>query len=218
MVIDSVIAKKLANFLLQIKAIELRPKNPFIWASGLKSPIYCDNRIILSNPKVRNFVQENLSFQIKEKFPDVQVIAGVATGAIGIAALVAHQLDLPMIYVRPSAKGHGRQNLIEGRLKNGQKVVIVEDLISTGMSSLKAFQSVIESKGEVLGMSAIFTYGFDIAKVAFLKKECDLITISDYSHLISSLKDSKSFNSHEISALESWRENPKTWNGLNLKA
>ena len=167
---------------------------------------------------MRNFVQENLSFQIKEKFPDVQVIAGVATGAIGIAALVAHQLDLPMIYVRPSAKGHGRQNLIEGRLKNGQKVVIVEDLISTGMSSLKAFQSVIESKGEVLGMSAIFTYGFDIAKVAFLKKECDLITLSDYSHLISSLKDSKSFNSHEISALESWRENPKTWNGLNLKA
>ncbi len=163
---------------------------------------------------MRSFVQENLSLQIKDRFPDVQVIAGVATGAIGIAALVAHQLELPMIYVRSSAKGHGRQNLIEGILKKGQKVVIVEDLISTGMSSLKAVQAIIESEGEVLGMSAIFTYGFEIAKDAFMKKECDLITLGDYSNLISSLKDSKYFDSNEISTLESWRENPKTWKGL----
>ena len=214
MIIDSLIAKKLANSLVQIKAIELRPKNPFIWASGMKSPIYCDNRVILSNPKVRNFVQENLSIQIKEKFPDVQVIAGVATGAIGIAALVAHQMELPMIYVRSSAKEHGRQNLVEGILKKGQKVVIVEDLISTGMSSLKAVESIKECQGEVLGMSAIFTYGLKIAKNAFLKKECNLITLGDYSNLISSLKESNYFDSNEISTLEKWRENPKTWKGL----
>ncbi len=196
---------------MQIKAIELRPKNPFTWASGIKSPIYCDNRVILSHPTVRDFVRANLSIQIIKKFNNVEIIAGVATGAIGIASLVAQELNLPMIYVRSSAKGHGRQNLIEGHLEKGKKIVVVEDLISTGMSSIKAVNSIKEAGGNVIGMSAIFTYGFNISKNVFKEKDCELITLSDYNHLISCVKENETFKPEETLALETWSKNPEAW-------
>jgi orotate phosphoribosyltransferase len=214
MVLDSEVAKVVAKSLLQIKAIELSPKNPFTWASGIKSPIYCDNRIILSHPKVRSFVCSNLSKQIKKTFPEIEIIAGVATGAIGIAALVAQDLGLPMVYVRSASKGHGRKNLIEGHLESGKKVIVVEDLISTGMSSLKAVNSIKESGGRVMGMSAIFTYGFQESTKAFNDEGCKLITLSDFEHLLKGIKNDKSFSSEDQLILDDWRKNPQNWHNI----
>lgn len=214
MVLDSEIAKVVAKSLLQIKAIELRPKNPFNWASGIKSPIYCDNRIILSHPKVRSFVCSNLSKQIKKTFPEIEIIAGVATGAIGIAALVAQDLGLPMIYVRSASKGHGRKNLIEGHFESGKKVVVVEDLISSGMSSLKAVNSIKESGGRVIGMLAIFTYGLQESTKAFNDEGCKLITLSDFEHLLKGIKNDKSFSSEDQLTLDDWRKNPHNWHSI----
>ena len=211
MVTHSEIAHRLAELLLQIKAIELRPQSPFIWASGIKSPIYCDNRVTLSHPAVRTFLREQMASQINEQHPDVEVIAGVATGAIALSALVAQELNLPMVYVRSSAKGHGRQNLIEGQLEKGARVVVIEDLVSTGMSSLQALDALRESGANVLGMGAIFTYGFEDAQTAFAEKDCKLFTLSDYSHLLKVAEQRNTLTKDEAETLALWRQDPKNW-------
>ena len=170
--------------LLQIKAIKLQPQEPFTWASGWKSPIYCDNRVTLSYPVVRNFLKKQLAERIEALYGKPDVIAGVATGAIGIGMLVADYMNLPFIYVRPEAKKHGRQNQIEGHLEKGQKVVVVEDLISTGKSSLNAVEALQEAGADVKGMLALFSYGFDFAVENFKKHDLELTTLSDYDHLV----------------------------------
>ena len=177
MIFNKDIAKKTAELLLQINAIKLQPNNPFTWASGWKSPIYCDNRVVLSYPQIRNYVRETLARQIEELYGKPDVIAGVATGAIGIGALVADYLNLPFVYVRPEAKKHGRQNQVEGYLEKGQTVVVVEDLISTGKSSLNAVKALQKAEANIKGMVAIFSYGFDVANKNFSKTEIDLHTL-----------------------------------------
>ena len=184
MILNKETAQKTAELLLQINAIKLEPQNPFTWASGWKSPIYCDNRITLSYPKIRNFLRENIAKQIEILYGKPDAIAGVATGAIGIGALVADYLNLPFCYIRPEAKKHGRQNKIEGYIEEGQNVVVVEDLISTGKSSLLAVEALREANVNVKGMIAIFTYGFPTADENFEKARVTLNTLSDYSNLL----------------------------------
>jgi orotate phosphoribosyltransferase len=211
MVINNDTAQKTAEFLLQIKAIKLQPSNPFTWSSGWKSPIYCDNRIILSHHGTRTYIREHLAEQILEKFGKPDVIAGVATGGIAHGVLVAQYLGLPFVYVRPEAKKHGRQNQIEGFLEKGQSVVILEDLISTGQSSLKAYDALIEFGAEVKGMAAIFSYGFDIAKENFEEKGCEFFTLGDYESLITEASKTGFISDEEIEQLREWRINPSTW-------
>ncbi|MGA1778527.1 MAG: orotate phosphoribosyltransferase [Schleiferiaceae bacterium] len=211
MVNESETAKRLAELLLQIKAIELRPDAPFTWASGILSPIYCDNRVTLSHPMVRTYLREQMAQSIKAQYPTVEVIAGVATGAIALAALVAQELNLPMIYVRSAAKGHGRQNLIEGHLPKGARVVVIEDLVSTGMSSLQAVDALREAEAHVLGMGAIFTYGFQQSVDAFAEKECPLFTLSDYDHLLGVAEARNTLHREEAEALAVWRKDPAGW-------
>jgi orotate phosphoribosyltransferase len=211
MVRDKNIAIKTAELLLQIKAIKLQPQHPFTWASGWKSPIYCDNRVTLSHPRIRNFLKEQLAIQIKALYGNPDVIAGVATGAIGIGMLVADYMDLPFIYVRPEAKKHGRQNQIEGHLERGQKVVVIEDLISTGKSSLNAVDALKDSGAEIKGMLALFSYGFDFAVENFNNQQLELTTLSDYGHLLEQAKQSGHFKEEEIELLKSWRKDPSTW-------
>ena len=182
MVLNKDTAQKTSELLLQINAIKLQPQNPFTWASGWKSPIYCDNRITLSYPVIRNFLRENIANQIEELYGKPDVIAGVATGAIGIGALVADYLNLPFIYVRPEAKKHGRQNQVEGHLDPNQSVVVVEDLISTGKSSLLAVDALKAVNAQVKGMIAIFSYGFDVADKNFAKAGISLHTLSNYEN------------------------------------
>lgn len=212
MILNKETAQKTADLLLQINAIKLQPQNPFLWASGWKSPIYCDNRIILSYPHIRNFVREQMSRQIEELYGKPDVIAGVATGAIGIGMLVADYLNVPFVYVRPEAKGHGRQNQVEGQLITNQNVVVVEDLISTGKSSLNAVKALKEANVNIKGMIAIFTYDFDVAKENFKKEKMELHTLSDYNLLLAQAEKSKYINSSEIETLKAWRENPAIWN------
>ena len=183
MIFNKSTAKKTAEVLLQINAIKLSPKNPFTWASGWKSPIYCDNRLVLSFPAVRNYIKEEIAKNIEIEFGKPDVIAGVATGAIGIGALVAESLGLPFVYVRPEAKKHGRQNQIEGFIEKGQNVVVVEDLISTGKSSLVAVDALKAAEVNVKGMVAIFTYGFDVSKENFKTNNVNLFTLSNYESL-----------------------------------
>ena len=211
MILDKETAKKTAELLLQIKAIKLQPNEPFTWASGWKSPIYCDNRVTLSHPMIRTFIRENMVKAIEKNFGKPNVIAGVATGAIAIGVLVAEAMGLPFIYIRPEAKKHGRQNQIEGHLEKGQSVLVIEDLISTGMSSLKAVDALKDVNAKVLGMVAIFTYGFDIAEKAFEEKGVDLVTLSDYSHLIEQASDTKYVADNEVSLLSEWRTSPSEW-------
>ncbi|MCZ6593352.1 MAG: orotate phosphoribosyltransferase [Bacteroidetes bacterium] len=211
MVLNKETAQKTAELLLQINAIKLQPQKPFTWASGWKSPIYCDNRIILSFPEIRNFIRENLADQIEEIYGKPEVIAGVATGAIGIGALVADYLNLPFIYIRPEAKKHGRQNRIEGRLDPDQTVVVVEDLISTGKSSLLAVEALNAVNAQVNGMVAIFTYGFTVAEENFAKANVRLNTLSNYENLLEQAKDSNYINSQEAATLAVWREDPSQW-------
>lgn len=205
--------RHVAALLLECKAIILEPASPFTWASGWKSPIYCDNRITLSYPEVRNYIKEAFRSTIEEHFETPDLIAGVATGAIALGALVADVLDLPMVYVRPSAKEHGRQNLIEGRLKPGQKVVVVEDLISTGGSSLKAVGALREAGAEVLGMVAIFSYGFELAAENFKKQGVSLFTLTNYHILIEAALDSGAVQEDQLEMLQDWRKDPSTWKG-----
>lgn len=215
MIFDAKSAETLAGLLLQIKAVSLRPNEPFTWASGLKSPIYCDNRVTLSHPRVRTYLREQMATLIKAQYPSVDAIAGVATGAIALAALVAQELDLPMVYVRASAKEHGRQNLIEGELAKNARVVVIEDLVSTGKSSLQAVEALREAGAQVLGMTAIFTYGFPAAREAFAAADCALHTLSDYDHLLKSAESRGSLNSDELTALSGWRHDPKAWSEAN---
>ncbi|CEN37821.1 orotate phosphoribosyltransferase [Capnocytophaga cynodegmi] len=211
MILDTNTAQKTADFLLQIKAIKLNSENSFTWASGWKSPIYCDNRIILSYPEVRNFVASQMAKQIKEKYPNTEVVAGVATGAIGIGMLVANQLGLPFIYVRPEPKKHGRQNQIEGLLEANQNVIVIEDLISTGMSSLNAIKALKDSQANVLGMIAIFSYGFDVANSNFANEKVNLYTLSDYENLLLQALKIGYISENELETLKEWRENPSQW-------
>lgn len=211
MVLNKETAQKTAELLLQINAIKLQPQNPFTWASGWNSPIYCDNRITLSYPPIRNFLREHLANQIEELYGKPDVIAGVATGAIGIGALVADYLNLPFIYIRPEAKKHGRQNQIEGHLDANQTVVVVEDLISTGKSSLLAVDALNAAGAQVKGMVAIFTYGFDIAKENFDKAQVDLHTLSDYQNLLEQAEKASYITSAEVETLAEWRVDPANW-------
>lgn len=211
MVLHKETAQKTAELLLQINAIKLQPQNPFTWASGWRSPIYCDNRVTLSYPPIRNFIREHIANQIETLYGKTDAIAGVATGAIGIGALVADYLSLPFCYVRPEAKSHGRQNKIEGHLESGQSVVVVEDLISTGGSSLKAVEALREAKAQVKGMVAIFTYGFPIADENFKNAKVTLNTLSDYSHLLIQAEKSSYITADQAKVLGQWRENPSEW-------
>ncbi len=204
-------SKKTAEFLLQINAIKLQPSNPFTWASGWKSPIYCDNRKTLSFPEVRSFIRDEFTSLVKELYPDVQLIAGVATGAIAHGVLVADKLGLPFIYVRSGAKEHGLGNQIEGYFEKGQKVVVIEDLISTGGSSLNAVTALREAGCEVLGMAAIFTYEFRKATDAFAACNCRLNTLSSYSILIGEAVRQGYIGPSEVETLKYWREDPAKW-------
>lgn len=211
MILNNESAKKVAQSLLQIKAIKLQPNQPFTWASGWNSPIYCDNRKILSYPKVRTFIRQQFVEAIKEHFPKVEVIAGVATGGIAIGALVAEELGLPFVYVRATAKGHGLQNLIEGEVPTDKNVVIIEDLISTGGSSLTALSALRDAKSNVLGMAAIFTYGFETALQNFKDNQCTLITLSDYNTLIATAEAGDFITPKDVASLNDWRKNPAGW-------
>jgi orotate phosphoribosyltransferase len=211
MILHKDIAKKTAEVLLKVKAIKLSPAEPFTWASGWKSPIYCDNRVTLSYPPVRVFLKEEISKIVESKYGKPDVIAGVATGAIAIGILVAQELDVPFIYVRPEPKGHGRKNQIEGHLESGQNVVVIEDLISTGKSSLNAVKALKESGATVKGMVAIFSYGFDLASENFKNSNVYLSTLSDYSHLLEQAMDSKYITEKELDTLTEWRKDPENW-------
>ena len=211
MIINENIANKTALHLLQINAIKLNPENPFTWASGWKSPIYCDNRIALSFPKVRDFLSKAISEKIKKDFEGSFIIAAVATGAIGIGMLVAQKLDLPFIYVRPEPKKHGQKNQIEGHFKEGQRVVVIEDLISTGKSSLNAVKALRERSAQILGMMALFTYQFSIAEEAFKKDNVKLQTLCAYSYLLSAALNKKSISENQLEDLKTWRNNPSNW-------
>jgi len=197
--------------LLEINTIKIQPNNPFTWASGWKSPIYCDNRKILSYPETRTYIRDKFVEVIREKYPDAEVIAGVATGAIAIGVLVAEQLGLPFIYVRSKPKGHGLENLIEGDLKPFQKVVVIEDLVSTGISSLKAAEAVNNFGGEVVGMVSIFTYNFPHAQENFKKAGIELTSLSRYQILIDLSLEKGEITTDQIESLLEWREDPANW-------
>ena len=203
--------KKVAESLLKIKAIKLQPSEPFTWASGWKSPIYCDNRKTLSFPEIRTLVRDEFVKTVKAKYPQAEVIAGVATGAIAQGALVAQELGLPFIYVRSSPKDHGLGNLIEGDLQAGQKVVVIEDLISTGGSSLKAAEAVRAAGAEALGMVAIFTYGFPVSENAFKEHKVELTTLSNYNAMIETAVATGYVKEEQVETLKEWRKSPDTW-------
>jgi len=204
-------AKKTAEYLLQIKAIKLEPSNPFTWASGWKSPIYCDNRKTLSFPEVRSYIRDSFAALVKELYPQAEMIAGVATGAIAHGALAADKLGLPFIYVRSGAKEHGLGNQIEGFFEPGQKVVVVEDLISTGGSSLSAVKALRDAGCEVLGMVAIFTYEFKKASDGFASEQCKLDTLSNYTALIETAVKTGYIGETEVETLKKWRVDPSVW-------
>lgn len=210
-------AYKVAEFLLQIKAVKLQPENPFTWASGLKSPIYCDNRKTLSYPKIRTYIRQHFVDVINDKFAKPDAIAGVATGGIAIGALVAQELGLPFVYVRSEAKKHGLTNTIEGDIESGQSVVVIEDLISTGASSLKAVEALREKGCNVKGMVAIFTYGFDEAEKNFKKAACQVETLTNYSTMIETALQHEYIDKNHINSLNEWRANPKAWSEARVK-
>lgn len=200
-----------AEKLLKAKAVKLQPANPFTWASGWKSPFYCDNRTTLSYPALRTFVKLQLSRMIMERWPEAEAIAGVATGAIAQGALVADELGLPFCYVRSKAKDHGMQNLIEGTVEAGSRVVVVEDLISTGGSSLKAVEALRQAECTVLGMAASYTYGFDIARKAFSEANVELVTLTDYEAVVETALQTGYIQEADLKLLHSWREDPANW-------
>lgn len=212
MILNKDTAKKTAELLLQIKAIKLNPREPFQWASGWKSPIYCDNRVTLSYPPVRVFLKEEIAKITELEYGKPDVIAGVATGAIAIGILVAQELGVPFVYVRPEPKKHGRKNQIEGHLESGQNVVVIEDLISTGNSSLNAVAALKEAGAVVKGMVAIFSYGFDVAAENFKEKNVSLTTLSNYDNLLEQALDSNYISEKELFTLREWRANPSKWN------
>ena len=206
----------LASFLLQIKAIKLNPANPFTWASGLKSPIYCDNRVTLSYPQVRTFIREGFVKMCLDKFGKPDVIAGVATGGIPQGALVAQELGLPFVYVRSEKKSHGMNNQIEGIINSGQSVVIIEDLVSTGKSSLNAVEALREKGAVIKGMLAIFTYGMDVAAENFKKNKCELFTLTNYNALIQKAAEENYIREEDLASLLEWKSNPQAWSDARM--
>ncbi|MBL7845215.1 MAG: orotate phosphoribosyltransferase [Cyclobacteriaceae bacterium] len=204
-------AEQVATMLLQIEAIKLSTQKPFTWASGWKSPIYCDNRLSLSYPEIRNAIKAGLIHAIKENYAAAEAIVGVATAGIAQGALVADAMNLPFAYVRPKPKDHGMENLIEGRITRGQKVVVIEDLISTGGSSLKAVQALRDAGAVVLGMVSIFTYGFDVAMNNFYQENVSLVSLSDYNYLLSSALSQNYISEEELASLKAWRYDPSKW-------
>ena len=203
--------KEFASKLLNVKAIKLQPNNPFTWASGWKSPFYCDNRKTLSYPELRNYVKLELVHAVMEHFPEADAVAGVATGAIAQGALVADELNLPFVYVRSKPKDHGLENLIEGELNPGAKVVVVEDLISTGGSSLKAVEALRKNGYEVVGMVASYTYGFPVAQQAFEKAGVTLVTLTDYEHVVAEALETGYIAKEDVDLLHEWRKDPANW-------
>ena len=203
---------KVAEFLLQIKAVSLRPQDPYKWASGWNSPIYCDNRKTLSYPRIRTFIRQEIVKTIDENFGRPDLIAGVATGGIAQGALVAQEFGLPLIYVRPSAKAHGTQSQIEGVCESGQSVILIEDLVSTGKSSLAAVDALRDAGCIVKGMVAVFSYGFDIARKNFLDHKCPLVTITDYESILSKAIETNFIQESDLESLNEWRTNPAEWN------
>ena len=208
--------KLFAEKLLKVKAIKLQPSNPFTWASGWKSPFYCDNRKTLSYPALRNFVKLEICRTILEKFGQVDAIAGVATGAIAQGALVAEELNLPFVYVRSSPKDHGLENLIEGELRPGIKVVVIEDLISTGGSSLKAVEAIHRDGCEVIGMIASYTYGFPVAVEAFKNANVELVTLTNYEAVLEVAVKTGYINEEDVALLDAWRKDPAHWRGKSF--
>ena len=206
----------LASFLLQIKAIKLNPANPFTWASGLKSPIYCDNRVTLSYPQVRTFIREGFVKMCLDKFGKPDVIAGVATGGIPQGALVAQELGLPFIYVRSEKKSHGMNNQVEGIINSGQSVVIIEDLVSTGKSSLNAVEALREKGAVVKGMLAIFTYGMEVAAENFKNNKCELFTLTNYNALIQKAAEENYIREDDLASLLEWKSNPQAWSDARM--
>lgn len=204
-------ALKVAEFLLQVKAIKLQPQAPYTWSSGWKSPIYCDNRVTQSYPKIRTYIRQQFVNIINEHFGKPDVIAGVATGGIAPGVLVAEEMGLPFVYVRAEAKKHGLTNMIEGVVEKGQTVIVIEDLVSTGGSSLRALEALRNAGCEVKGMAAIFTYGFKVAEENFKEKKCKLVTLSDYDTLIKQALASKYIAEKDLDSLKEWRENPSEW-------
>ena len=211
MIFDTETAKQVAKSLLQIKAIILSPSDPFTWASGWKSPIYCDNRITLSHTEVRTFIRQHLVEGVLARYGKPDAIAGVATGAIAHGVLVAQELGVPFVYVRATAKEHGRQNLIEGKIESGQSVVVIEDLISSGKSSLAAVKALEDGGFKVNGMGAIFSYGFQEAEQNFKNANCELFTLGNYETLIHQALETKYISNDEVELLKEWRESPSTW-------
>lgn len=210
-IIEATTAGLVARKLLEIKAIKLQPQQPFTWASGWKSPIYCDNRLALSYPEVRTLIKGQLVEVAKEKFHGVEAIAGVATAGIPQGALLADALDLPFLYVRSKAKGHGMENMIEGKVTPGQKVLVVEDLVSTGGSSLKAVQDLRNAGFEVVGMVAIFTYGFELARENFEKAGVKLVCLSDYEAMLPQAISEQYVSDDDLNSLVTWRKDPSSW-------
>jgi orotate phosphoribosyltransferase len=208
------VSTEIASKLLEINAIKLSPQKPFKWSSGWNSPIYCDNRLSLSYPNIRTFIKNALADKIKKEFPNVECIAGVASAGVPQGALVAEVLGLPFIYVRPKPKEHGMGNMIEGKITLNQKVVLVEDLISTGGSSIKAAEALHDANFSVLGMAAIFTYGFELADDNFKKSGFKLVCLSNYESLIKLVKERKIFSDTDIDSLNKWRLSPETWGNI----
>lgn len=211
MIYNEDVARTTAEFLLQVKAVKLSPEQPFTWASGIISPIYCDNRVTLSFPKIRTYIRQQFVNIINEEFGTVELIAGVATAGIPQGALVAQELGLPFVYVRASQKDHGMENRIEGRIEDGKSVIVVEDLVSTGKSSLAAVEALREAGCTVKGMVAIFTYGLDIATANFKKSKVKLIALSDYPNLLQKAVESNYIRDKDLQTLMTWRENPEKW-------
>ena len=211
MILSTDTAAKVGEFLLDAKAVILRPEDPFTWASGWKSPIYCDNRKTLSYPAARTFIRNAMVEAIKQQFGMPDVIAGVATGGIAQGALVAQEMELPFIYIRSKAKGHGLTNAIEGAYEPGQKVVVIEDLVSTGGSSLKAVEALREAGCEVVGMVAIFTYGFQIAEDNFTNANVSLVTLSDYHNMLQLALQRGTITEADVASLSEWRNAPQLW-------
>jgi orotate phosphoribosyltransferase len=211
MVLDKKVAEQTVNYLTQINAIKLNTKKPFTWTSGIKSPIYCDNRLILSFPNVRKFVADKMTEIVENKYGKDICIAGVATGAIAIGAMIAERLNLPYAYVRPEPKEHGLKNQIEGNIKNGSNVVVIEDLISTGKSSLNAIYALKSEGYNVMGMLSIFSYNFQFANKKFEDENISINSLSDYNSLVNLIQSEGTLDSNEIRRLKKWREDPKTW-------
>ena len=211
MVLDKKVAEQTVNFLTQINAIKLNTKNPFTWTSGIKSPIYCDNRLVLSYPKIREFIADSMTEIIKNKYGSDISIAGVATGAIAVGAMISERLNVPYAYVRPEPKGHGLRNQIEGNIEEKSNVVVIEDLISTGKSSLNAINALKSEGINVMGMLSIFSYNFDFANKKFIDEKVTINSLADYNTLVEVIELNGDLGNNEITRLKKWREDPENW-------